>query len=292
MTNRPNIAVLTDSFASYSGFIGRDTPSLTILPNCIQIGSQRYRENLDLNNEDLLSLLRQANHAPQVTPPSVTDYVEAFTRIAKTADGIISIHASKEISPSWANAQAGARQVSHCPITVLDSRTISASQAMLVRLALELAASGLGLEEIARAMRSAVDRTYCIYYVENTTFAFENRIIKPAHAILGTMVGVKPVLTVENGHLAAMEKVKTRAQAVERLVEFALEFAEVADTVILQSKAQSTDTRKLLLERLKVECPQRAFPTAIYGASLAALIGTDAVGLAVFEKEMDMANGI
>ncbi len=288
MTNRSTIAVVTDSFATYSVFPGSKSLPVTVLPNRITIDGQQYRENIDLNIDEALSLMRKVQHAPKVSPPSVSDYANAYAKIAETADGIISIHASRGISPSWSNAQAGALQVSHCPIMVIDSRTISASQAMLVELALELVNAGESLEEIARILRTAVERTYSIYYVENTSFIFENRIVEPSHAILGAMVGVKPLLTVENGQLAAMEKAKTRAQAVERLVEFAIEFADIADAVILQSKAQTSDTGKSLLERLKVETPDHVFPTAVYGASLAALIGTDAIGLAIIEKqEMD-----
>jgi fatty acid-binding protein DegV len=101
------------------------------------------------------------------------------------------------------------------------------------------------------------------------------------------MLQIKPFLAMEEGHLRPMEKVRTRVQAVERLVEFAVEFTEIEEAVILQPKAHVTEQTRMLQDRLAVEFPGRHFPHALYGPSLAALIGPDATGLVVLESEID-----
>jgi fatty acid-binding protein DegV len=84
-----------------------------------------------------------------------------------------------------------------------------------------------------------------------------------------------------------MEKVRTRVQAIERLVEFAVEFTEIDDAVIVQHKPFLSEQTRMLQDRLTIEFPGRVFPHALYGPSLAALIGVDAMGLVVLERELD-----
>lgn len=218
-------------------------------------------------------------------PPTTAEYVQVYHRLAREARAIISVHASREMFSSWQHARYAVEQVGgNCPIFVLDSRTLSAGQALLIKLAVRLLADMNQVDDVVRELRGAVERIYSIFYVDSLETLMNNRILEPAHAMLGTMLGIKPVLTIENGRLSAMEKVKTRAQAIERMVEFAVEFLDIEDGIIIQSKKSLAEPARILQERLAAEFRGYAFPHSMYGPSLAALIGTDATGLVVLEK--------
>jgi fatty acid-binding protein DegV len=139
-----------------------------------------------------------------------------------------------------------------------------------------------------RAVRGAVDRIYSLYYVETISYIMQNRILSPSHGVLGALLGIKPFLGIEDGHLVVNEKVRTRAQAIDRLAEFAGEFAEIEDIVILQHKSYLSEQTRMIQDRLTLDFPNQYFPYSIYGASLAALIGADATGIVVLEKETDL----
>ncbi len=276
-----NIHVVTDSCAH-----GELPPNITVVPNTISMEGKTYREGIDLSAEEALRLFAHQAYAPQVRPPTQEQYLEVYDRLTREADAIVSIHASREIFPSWQNARAAAQQLAgRCEIVVIDSRTISAGQAMLIRLAARTIAEGVGTDEVVRILRGAVERIYSVYYVETTDFLMQNRVMSPAHSILGMMLNLKPVLTVEEGRLAPMEKVRTRIQAIERLVEFATEFTDFEDAVIVQHKTNGSEQSRMLVDRLGVDFPDRQFPHTLYGASLAALIGADATGLVILENE-------
>lgn len=281
------VALVTDSFACCSAYPFRADGAVALAPNVLTIAGRSYREGIDIGSEESVRLLRDHPRSCALLPPGPADYAAIYADLARQADAIISIHASREISESWANARAGAQQVGHCPINVIDSRTISAGQAMLVNLAQQLISAGCDANDIARRLRSATERVYSIFYAESTDRLFDQRVLEPAHVILSAMVGVKPVLTVENGRLTAMEKVKTRAQAVERLVEFAVEFEHVAEAVLVQPKVHATELTRQVLERLATEVPGRHFQPAAYSGSLAMLLGIDAMGIVILEHEMD-----
>jgi len=276
-----NAHIVTDSCAH-----GQIPSGVTVVPNTITVQGKSYREGVDLNAEDALRMFGHQPYAPLIHVPTQAEYFEVYDKLAREHDVIISIHASRDILTSWQNARAAAQQMAgRCQIDVVDSRTISAGQGMLVRLAARSLASGAAPEDVVRALRGAVDRIYSIYYVEATDYLMQNRIMTPSHSILGMMLNLKPILTVEEGRLVPMEKVRTRIQAIERLVEFAVEFTEIEDALIVQHRPGLTDQTRMLNDRLAAEFPDRRFASTLYGASLAALIGADATGLVILESE-------
>lgn len=280
-----SIQVVTDSFAHFWG-VSSHLP-VTVVPNKITIAGKVYREGVDLNAEDAFRLLAHQPYAPAITPPSISNYLEVYHRLIPTSSAIISIHASREMSESWQHARAAAQQLlGHCPIVVIDSQTLSAGQALMVRLALRTIEQQEPLDEVIRIVRGAADRLYSVYAVDTMDYLMQNKIMEPSHSILGTMLGIKPVLTIEHGRLSPMEKVKTRGQAIERLVEFAIEFTDIEEAVIVQNKPFQTEQTRMLQDRLAVEFPGRTFPYTLYGPAMAALIGVDAVGLVMLEREL------
>ena len=108
---------------------------------------------------------------------------------------------------------------------------------------------------------------------------------------LGGMLGIKPFLTIEEGELITMEKVRTRPQAVDKLVEFVTEFSSVDRLVILQNTLHNTEQTRMLQERLALEFAARPFPVVVYKPSLGTYIGTDAMGIIVFETGGDDIDG-
>lgn len=282
----PPIHILTDSSAHFPPGSALLSSRATLLPNQITIAGTVYREGIDLEAEEALRLLSHQSIAPRVTPPSISAYQEAYNRLSRSGGSIISIHTSKEINESWSNAKIAAQDfLGHTRIEVIDSGTISTAQALLVLLALRSVEAGVDFDEVVRITRGAVERVYAVYYVETVDYLIQNKIMTPSHGILGTMMGIKPFVTIENGHPHLMEKVRTRIQAIERLVEFASEFTEIEDAVILQHKPHHSEQTRMLQDRLAIDFPDRTFVSALYGPSLAALLGTDATGLVILERE-------
>ena len=283
-----NIHIVTDSSARFVNPHFTRQHSVTVVPNTVTIAGTDYREDIDLSAEESLRMLVGSSFKPTITAPTVADYVDAYTRLAHAGDAIISIHASRELYPNWHHANAAARQLmGHCEIAVVDSQNICAAQALLVQVAVRAIQQESSVEDVIKAVRGAVDRIYSAYYVETMDYLLHNKIMSAPHVILGTMLNIKPFLTIEEGFLMPIEKVRTRAQAVERLVEFIAEFTELEDMVILQNKAHMNDQTRMLQDRLTLEFPGRHFPYTVYGPSLAALLGPEATGIVILEGESE-----
>ncbi len=284
----PNIHIVTDSGARFSNPRLIKHYPVTILPNILEIGGQRYKEDIDLSTEEALQLIATQKTPPRVIPPSENDYAELFAKLSYHYDAVISIHPSREISESWQNGKRAAQQISgKCEIAIVDSQSLCAGQGMLVRVAARAAQEQKTVEDIIQTVRGAVERIYSVYYLSNLDYLRLNDIMKPSHAILSTRLKIKPFVSLEEGELIVIEKVRTRQQAIERLVEFLVEFIELDDAVILQHRKNISEETRLLQDRLSVEFPGQHFPYTMYSGTMASLLGTTATGIAVLEKIVD-----
>lgn len=283
-----NVHIVTDSAARFTNLHFVQQNPVTVLPNRIEIAGKMYREGVDLSPEEAMRLIATQSIPPKVHAPTINEFIDIYTRLLRTQDAIISIHASRKILATVDNAITAVHQLgAQSKIAVIDTQTLCAAQGLLVQLAARCIRQQMPMEDLINTVRGAVERVYSIYYVDSMDYLLKNGIMSPAHAILGTMLGIKPFLTLEEGELSVMEKVRTRAQAIERLVEFIIEFTDLEEAGILQYKTHMSEQTRMLQDRLSVEFPGRHFPYLIYGATLAAFIGTTATGLAILEAEME-----
>ena len=284
----PRIHIVTDSGARFSNpRLVRHFP-VTILPNVIEIAGKRYLEGVDIEPDEAFRLISAQARPPLVEPPTEKDYAELYVRLSHFCDAIISIHPSRELSDSWRNGRLAAQQVSgDCEIVVVDSQSLCAGQGMLIRVAARAANEEETAEDVIQTVRQAVNRVYSVYCVDNVDFLRANGIMTPSHAVLSTHLGIKPFVSLEDGKIIIIEKVRTRAEVIERLVEFLIEFTELEDAVVLQDQKPITEETRLMQDRLALEFPGQHFPFTMYSATMASYLGTEATGIAVLEKAVD-----
>lgn len=284
----PRIQIVTDSGARFSNpRLVRHFP-VTILPNIIEIGGKRFQEGVDLDTETAFELMSRQDHPPKVIPPSENDYAELYARLSHFCDAVISVHPSRELSESWRNGRLAAQQVnSGCEIAVVDSQSLCAGQGMLIRVAARAAQELDSAEEVIQTVRQAVNRIYSVYCVGDVSYLRAKGIMKPSHAILSAHLEIMPFVSLEDGQIIVIEKIRSRGDVIERLVEFLVEFTELEDAVVLQDKKQISEETRVMQDRLALEFPGQHFPFTMYSATMASFLGAKATGVAVLEKESD-----
>ncbi|NJL95278.1 MAG: DegV family protein [Anaerolineae bacterium] len=284
-----SIRVVVDSAADFAVPTLPQRYGMTIVPGRISFGSEVYMDGAPMHAEAFFKRASREDVTPRALPPSVEDYEAVFGRLAQSTDQILSLHTSAHLNASWQNAKAAAQSfLGRCDIAVIDSQTTTAGLGMLAEHAARAAEKIDTLDTLVRQVRGTIGRIYSIFYVDSLTYIKENAILSEAQAILGTMLGIKPFLTIEEGHLITMEKVRTRTQAIDKLVEFVLEFTQVEQLVILQSSPFVGEGVRQLTERLNLELGKREWPIILYGPTLACLLGMEATGLAVMESSEEL----
>jgi DegV family protein with EDD domain len=277
------VKIVTDSNAHFIDPEFARRHDVRVLPLHVSVGRQTISE-LDLTSEQLFERIGPQGPAPVLVAPAPEAFAAVFEDLARTTDKIIAIHFSGKLSRVPQNARAGADfLLGRCQIHVVDSLSASVGLGGLVELAVQEAERGAPIDEIVKAVRGQIPRLYGVFFTERMEYLAQARHVGRAHATLGEMLGIHPCLALEEGDLIPMEKVRTRAQAIEKLVEFVVEFSEIEQCAILQPSARPTADTRALLEQLAIEFPGRRWPLIPYGPSLATLLGPDAMGMLIRE---------
>lgn len=282
-----SIRIVTDSSAQFLNPSFVSQHAVSVVPASIRFGDQVFLEGTDLDEEGFFRrILTEGMPSPVLQAPTVEDYMGVLGGLVGRADHILVLPMAHGLSDSFRNAQVAAEALrGRSDIIVIDSMTTSVGLAFLVEIAALAAESTTSLENVVRIVRGAVPRVYSVFYVETMDYLFRANLIGEAQSILGKILGIKPFLTIEDGNLVTMEKVRTRVQAVDKLLEFVMEFASLEQLVIVQNTPHITEQTRMIQDRLALEFPGRDFPVLMYGPTLGCHLGPDGVGIIIFEAE-------
>lgn len=288
----PHVLIVTDSGAALPDRSVLGAANLTVALNRVTLGERTGYEGTDFTVRQLWETARTQPGALQFAPPTAQEYYRLFQAASAQFDAILSIHASSQLSLSYTNAQRAAERLAGtCPIGLVDSRAMSVSQGLIVQEAVAASRKIDSFDALVRHVRAIASRVFAIYYVESTETMLANGMLSAEHSILASMLGVKPLLTFDEGQLVTTGKARTRSQVVEQLLEFASGFDAIEQAVVVQAEgAQRTETSRLLINRLSDLLPGQSFQICNYAPSMAALIGAQAGGLVILSAEKEESN--
>lgn len=277
------VYIVTDSAATIEPAVAEQL-DITVLPLTIRIDHQDYQDGEDLDHEELLLHMARDRIRPSIVGPTAEQFLRVYTHLTRRTDQIISLHSSASLSLVCSEAQKAADTfLGRCDIVIMDSETLSLGLGILVREAAQLTNTSTSLSEVMRQIRGIIRRIYIVLITDTLDYLEHSQRISPAQAILGTMLGIKPFLALEEGEIIPIEKVRSRERAIDKLAEFASEFSNIQQMAILQSTSYPTEETKMLRERLALIAPGHELPILLYGPLLASHIGPDGMGLIVYE---------
>ena len=211
-----NVRVVTDSTAHLAPDVVRAL-NISIVPHHILIDGREYLDGVDLPESDFSCLVYEQGQDASTQPPTVEEFYAVYRDLNQDSSEIVSIHVSEVLSDTVKNArQAAGMLLGRCKTVVIDSQTLSMGLGILVETAARAAAAGQSLDEIVRTVRGLVPQIYIVFFSENLEYLERGGRIGHAQALLGTMLGIRPFLTLEEGEIRPMEKVRTREEALEK----------------------------------------------------------------------------
>ncbi len=278
------VRIVTDGDAHLDPSWAR-TLDITVVPLRVRVGDETYQDKNGSRNESLLTRMAQERIRPIVVGPTPEDFQRVYARLTRTTDTILSIHSSDRLSPVVRNARLAATAfLGRCDITVLDSQTTSLGLGILVREAARMAREGHPMAYILRHLRGMIPRIYFVMLTDTLDYLERSGRISASQRILGTMLGIKPFLMMEEGEIIPAEKVRSREKGLDKLVEFISEFPKLVEVAILQPVSYPTDETVLLQERISALFPSLPpAPILVYGPVLASHVGPDGLGVVVYE---------
>jgi DegV family protein with EDD domain len=284
------VAVVTDSTADLpEGFAARR--GVTVVPLHVVVDGQTSLDGVDFGPGELAAALGE-HKTVTTSRPTPAELATAYrAALDGGADGVVSVHLSRELSGTWEAARLAAEEVNDDlggnRVRVVDSRSTTMGLGFAALAAAAAAAGGAAGAEVERAAVDAASRTHTFFCLQTLEYLRRGGRIGAATALLGTALAVKPLLHVEKGQIVPLEKVRTTSRAVTRLVDLTVEAAGDGPVSLAVHHLGSPERAAELATRLEERLPQSSgCLVSEVGAVIGAHTGVGVLGVVVLPGGM------
>jgi DegV family protein with EDD domain len=189
---------------------------IEVVPLTIRFGDREYVDRTELSVDAFWRELDSSSVLPETAAPSVGAFEETFRRLSDDgADGIVCINLSARLSATMQSAQVAAKALDGAtPIEIIDSRSASGGIGNLVVHAARRARAGAGIEEIVSEVDARRQRSHLFAALDTLEYLRKGGRIGGAQAMVGSMLSIKPIISVVDGAVESAGRVRTRSKAL------------------------------------------------------------------------------
>jgi DegV family protein with EDD domain len=275
------IGIVTDSTSSLS-VDDADREQIAVVPLQVIIGADTFTEGDDVT-ADMIAEALSAFVPVSTSRPTPDDFLAVYERLAgQGAEAIVSVHLSGRMSGTLESAQLAAKQAS-VPVTCVDSTQVGIATGFAAGRAAQARDAGQDADGVAEAARHAGEHSSVLIYVDTLEYLRRGGRVGSAAALIGSALAVKPILTIEDGAVVPLERVRTKAKALARLESLAVEKAGAcADgfDIGVQHLA-SLATATAVAERLATALGAETIPVDEVGAAIGAHVGPGMISVTI-----------
>ncbi|MCR6106651.1 DegV family protein [Salipaludibacillus agaradhaerens] len=186
---------------------------ITIVPLSVTVDGKSYLDGVDVTSSEFVKLLVNSKDIPQSSQPSAGSFLEVYDELGKDGSSIISIHMTSGMSGTVASARTAA-DMTEADVTVVDSQFISIALSFQVKEAARLANEGKNVEEIIERLNDVRKNSSLYIMVDTLEYLLKGGRIGRGRALVGSLLKIKPIASLEDGVYTPVTKVRTHLQMI------------------------------------------------------------------------------
>lgn len=212
-----SVRIVTDSGSDLSIDVAEEL-GIKVVPLSIRFGADEYTDRVELTPERFYAEMASNDELPETAAPAPGAFLEAFNElIADGATAIVCINLSFALSATYQSAQTAADQVEGTPITIVDSKSATVGQGMIVRRAAEAARDGASADDVIAMAADLAERTHVLGVLDTLDNLKKGGRIGGAQAMIGSMLSIKPCIDLSSGEVEEAGRQRTRKKALSWL---------------------------------------------------------------------------
>ena len=281
-----NTAVVLDSTADFPDAPAR-YPNFRVVPLYVRFGDESFRDYEEITPDQFYDRLAQAPELPTTSQPTPGDFAAVYEELVGSYERVLSLQISSTLSGTFASAQTAAVTVGD-QVRVIDSRTVSASLAMLALGVQRRLERGTTDEEVDAFVERYGRQHELLFTVNTLEYLAKGGRIGRAAALAGNLLNVKPILTIRDGEVVPLKKVRGNHKAFAEFRElFVSSSTDSPNLKVGIAHAKAPERLAALRELVEHERPHATIEIA---TTLGAVVGTHAgpgtVGFFWFEDAL------
>jgi DegV family protein with EDD domain len=214
------IKIVTDSGSDLPLEVAKKL-GITIVPVYIYFGEKAYKDGVDIGPDELYKRLVEGPIYPTTTQPMPADFAKVYGELSKDAEAIVSIHLPTKVSGTYNAALQGvAAAKPKCEVHVVDGFSVSVGLGIVATAAARKAKAGGSLAEVLEETKKAISQTQIRALLDTLQYLLKGGRITKTKALVGTLLKVKPILTMREGEMVQAGMARSYAKGIEQLFDF------------------------------------------------------------------------
>ena len=276
------LRIVTDSAADLSPELAHRR-NITVLPCYVIMGDISYRDGVDIAPGDFYDRLVSMEQPPTTAQPSAADFQTVYSDILNQGHEILSIHLSRKLSGTVDSAkQARSALGDDTPIRVIDSALASIPMGLAVLAAADAAQGTESLEDLEATVLRQLPLNNAFFLLDTLEFLEKGGRIGKAQAFLGSMLRIKPILKLMDGEVYPVERPRTHAKGMARLLELSQQLGPAQRVAVIYSTEE--EGARYLRRHLVGLVPENEIIMARFGPALGTYVGPGALGIAITQR--------
>ena len=281
------VAIVTDSIANLTRELVEQY-GIVIAPISIYFQGKVYRDWVDITPTEAYELVLQDPEHFTTSPASPGRYLEAYHEASKQTNNILCITLSSKLSTGYdmacvAKEQAKA-ELPQASIEVLDSQSVTASEGFVALAAARAADEGKGLAEVVKVAEEMRSRVNFLILVDTIRYVYRTGRIPKVAARVGSVLNIKPILTMSSGLVRFAGAVRSREHGIDRLIKMMRDRVGQSAVHVAVMHAYAPEEAERLKERVAAEFNCAELWLTEFSPLMGYACGVGAVGFAYYKE--------
>ncbi len=213
------IKIITDSVADIPKDIAQAL-DITVLPLSVHFGSVSYKDGIDLTTKEFFNKLSKCDRLPTTSQVNPGEFKMVFEKYLQDYDHIICITMSEAMSGTYKAANIAKELIGSEKIDVFDSKAISFGFGLIVIEAARSVQNGDTLDQVRESIQYNIENLENLFIVDTLEYLKKGGRLSTAEAFVGNVLKIKPVITINNGKLVSIDKIRGRKRVINYFIDY------------------------------------------------------------------------